>query len=333
MTSLPADQYCVEISRPGPPAVLQGARVPLPAPGPGQVLLRVHAAGVNRPDCLQRAGFYAPPPGASPVPGLEVAGEIVQLGASVPAHWLGAAVCALLTGGGYAEYCVADLALCLPIPDGFSMAEAACLPETCFTVWSNVFDRGQLQPGETLLVQGGASGIGTTAVQMAHALGYRVFATAGTDERCRLVERLGAERCINHRDEDFVAVLQHATAGRGVDVILDMVAGETLTRELQVVADDGRIVLIAFLGGAQVQLDASILLRRRIMVTGSTLRPRSVAFKARIAAALLARVWPTLAAGQWRPLIHAWFPLAEAARAHTLMESGAHIGKIVLEVA
>jgi NADPH2:quinone reductase len=236
-------------------------------------------------------------------------------------------------GGGYAEYCVADAELCLPIPEGLTLLEAACLPETCFTVWSNVFERAQLAEGETLLVQGGASGIGTTAVQMAHALGHRVFATAGSDDKCRAVEALGAARAINYRTEDFVAVVREATGGRGVDVILDMVAGDYLPREVKALADDGRIVLIAFLGGARAQVDFAEVMRRRLTISGSTLRPRPVAFKAAIARALERRVWPLIAAGRIKPLLHARFPLAQAAEAHALMESSAHTGKIVLTLA
>lgn len=332
MADLPGQMRCIEISTFGLPEVLREARRPLPQAGPGQVLVRVHAAGVNRPDCLQRAGHYPVPPGASDLPGLEIAGSVIAHGsgdtAAMPA--LGSEVCALVQGGGYAEYCVADAALCLPIPAGLDLVEAACLPETCFTVWSNVFDRARLAAGETLLVQGGASGIGTTAVQMAHALGHRVFATAGSDEKCRAVEALGAERAINYRSEDFVAVVRELTGGRGVDVVLDMVAGDYVQREVKAVADDGRIVLIAFLGGARAQVDFGEVMRRRITITGSTLRPRPVAFKAAIARALEMHVWPLIAQGRMRPLLHARFPLAQAAAAHELMESSAHTGKIVL---
>ncbi|MDE3010045.1 MAG: NAD(P)H-quinone oxidoreductase [Pseudomonadota bacterium] len=323
---------CIEIPAFGPPEVLRESLRPLPQAGPGQVLVRVQAAGVNRPDCLQRAGHYPVPPGASDLPGLEIAGSVIAHGAgdaaAMPA--LGSQVCALVQGGGYAEYCVADAALCLPIPAGLDAVEAACLPETCFTVWSNVFDRARLAEGETLLVQGGASGIGTTAVQMAHALGHRVFATAGSDDKCRAVEALGAERAINYRSEDFVAVVRELTGGRGVDVVLDMVAGDYLQREVKALADDGRIVLIAFLGGARAQVDFGEVMRRRITITGSTLRPRPVAFKAAIARALEKHVWPLIAQGRMRPLLHARFPLAQAAAAHALMESSAHTGKIVL---
>lgn len=332
MADLPAQMRCVEIPEFGPPSVLREVQRALPQPGPGQVLVRVHAAGVNRPDCLQRAGHYPVPAGASDLPGLEIAGTVVAHGgpAEAPLPALGSQVCALVQGGGYAEYCVAEGLLCLPVPAGLDLAEAACLPETCFTVWSNVFDRARLGAGETLLVQGGASGIGTTAVQMARALGHRVFATAGSDDKCRAVEALGAERAVNYRSEDFVAVVKELTGGRGVDVILDMVAGDYLQREVKAIADDGRIVLIAFLGGARAQVDFGEVMRRRITITGSTLRPRPVGFKAAIARALEARVWPLIAAGQLRPLMHARFPLAQAALAHAMMESSAHTGKIVL---
>lgn len=330
MTALPSQMRCVDIPEFGPPSVLRSTTRDIPVAGPNQVLIKVLAAGVNRPDCLQRAGYYPVPPGASDLPGLEVAGEIVALGEGVNTSHLGQSVCALVQGGGYAEYCVADAALCLPIPAGFEMEAAACLPETCFTVWSNVFDRAALKPGETLLVQGGASGIGTTAVQMAKTLGFRVFATAGSDEKCRAVEALGAERAINYKTEDFVAVVKEATGGKGVNVILDMVAGDYMQREVKAVADDGRIVLIAFLGGAKAQVDFGEVMRRRITITGSTLRPRSVEFKAAIAQSLTDKVWPLLNSGKMKPVIHARFPLEQAAEAHALMESGAHMGKIVL---
>ena len=333
MFPLPTQMQCIEIPEFGAPSVLKLAIRPVPEAQAGQVLIRVVAAGVNRPDCLQRAGHYAVPAGASDLPGLEVSGTVVAVGAGADPRVLGQSVCALVQGGGYAEYCVAEADLCLPVPTGLSLEEAACLPETCFTVWSNVFDRADLKQGETLLVQGGARGIGTTAVQMASALGHRVFATAGTDEKCRAVEALGAERCINYKTEDFVAIVREATAGRGVDVILDMVAGDYLQREVKTIADDGRIILIAYLGGARAQLDFGEVMRRRITISGSTLRPRPVAFKAAIARALLRTVWPLLGKGRMRPLIHARLPLAHAAEAHALMESGAHTGKIVLTVA
>jgi NADPH:quinone reductase len=332
MTAVPSHMRCIDIPEFGPPSVLRSTRRDVPLAGSGQVLVKVAAAGVNRPDCLQRAGYYPVPAGASDLPGLEIAGEVVALGEGVDASLLGQAVCALVQGGGYAEYCVADAVLCLPIPAGLDMEAAACLPETCFTVWSNVFDRAGLKAGETLLVQGGASGIGTTAVQMAKSLGFRVFATAGSDEKCRAVEALGAERAVNYKTQDFVAVVKEATDGKGVDVILDMVAGDYMQREVKAVADDGRIVLIAFLGGAKAQVDFGEVMRRRITITGSTLRPRSVAFKSNIAQSLTQKVWPLLNSGQMKPVIHARFPLDQAADAHALMESGAHMGKIVLTV-
>lgn len=326
------EMRCIDIPAFGPPSNLRSTTRARPVPGPHQVLVKVSAAGVNRPDCLQRAGHYPVPPGASDLPGLEIAGVVASVGEGVPSDALGQSVSALVQGGGYAEYCVADWPLCLPIPEGLSMEEAACLPETFFTVWSNVFDRAQLKPGETLLVQGGASGIGTTAVQLASALGYTVFATAGTDEKCRAVEALGAKRAINYKTEDFVAVVKELTGLKGVDVILDMVAGDYMQREVKALADDGRIVLIAFLGGAKAQVDFGEVMRRRLTITGSTLRPRSVAFKAAIAQALKTKVWPLLSAGTLKPVIFARFPLEEAAEAHTLMEGGTHIGKIVLHV-
>jgi NADPH2:quinone reductase len=322
----------VEITQPGGPEVLRPCERLRPAPGPGELLIRVVAAGVNRPDVLQRKGAYAPPPGASDIPGLEVAGTIEGGDLDGSGFALGDPVCALLAGGGYAEYCVASVAQVLPLPRGLSLIEAASLPETYFTVWSNVFDRAQLTPGETLLVQGGSSGIGVAAVQLAAALGHVVYATAGSDDKCRAVEALGATRAINYRREDFAAVVKQLTGGRGVDVILDMVAGDYLARELDCLAEDGRLALIATLGGGAAQIDAGLVLRRRLTLTGSTLRPRSVEFKGAIARRLRAVVWPLLEAGRIKPVVHATFPLERAAAAHALMESGTHVGKIVLEV-
>ncbi len=329
----------IEITRFGAPGVLQLARRPIPQAGPGEVLIKVAASGVNRPDVFQRQGHYAPPPGASELPGLEVAGELVDGdfdGDNPFGLKRGDAVCALLAGGGYAEYAVAPLAQCLPVPDGLSLIEAAALPENYFTVWSNVFDLGQLGRGEggaqeILLVQGGSSGIGVTAIQLAHAFGHRVFATAGSAEKCAACVRLGAERAINYRDEDFVAVVKQATDGRGVDVILDMVAGDYIPRELDALAEGGRLVFIATLGGSKASIDAATIMRRRLTLTGSTLRARSVAFKGALARQLHAKVWPLLEAGKLRPVIHQVFPAAEAAQAHALMESSAHIGKLVLQ--
>ncbi|WP_460877808.1 NAD(P)H-quinone oxidoreductase [Rhodanobacter koreensis] len=329
----------IEIVRPGAPDVLQLTQRPIPQPGPGEVLIKVAAAGVNRPDVFQRQGNYAPPPGASDLPGLEVAGIVVEgdlVGDNPFGLKHGDAVCALLTGGGYAEYAVAPLAQCLPVPVGFSLVEAAALPENFFTVWSNVFDRGELGHGErgaheTLLVQGGSSGIGVTAIQLAHALGHRVFATAGNAEKCAACEKLGAERAINYREQDFVEVLKQATAGRGVDVILDMVAGDYIPREIDALADGGRLVFIATLGGGKAAIDAGAIMRRRLTLTGSTLRVRPIAFKAALARKLHEKVWPLLEAGKLRPIIHQVFPATEAASAHVLMESSAHIGKLVLQ--
>ena len=327
---MPADAVVVEIAAPGPPEVLRPARRPVVPPGPGEVLIRVAAAGVNRPDVLQRQGHYPPPPGASDIPGLEVAGEVAAVGDRVTEWRPGDAVCALVAGGGYAEYCVAPAPQCLRVPKGLTAIEAAALPETFFTVWTNVFERGRLVAGETLLVQGGASGIGTTAIQMARALGARVFATAGSAEKCAACVALGAERAIHYRDQDFVAVVKEATEGRGVDVILDMVGGDYIPRNLDCLALEGRLVLIALQRGARAELNFTSVLQRRLTITGSSLRPRTVEQKGAIARALRERVWPLLESGQVRPVIHATFPLGEAAAAHRLMESGAHIGKIVL---
>jgi putative PIG3 family NAD(P)H quinone oxidoreductase len=320
----------VEITSPGGPEVLRLAERERPTPGRGEVLIRVEAAGVNRPDVLQRQGHYPPPPGASDIPGLEVAGTVAALGGGVTGCCLDDGVCALLAGGGYAEYAVAPAAQCLPIPRGLDAVQAAALPETFFTVWTNVFERGRLAPGETLLVHGGSSGIGTAAIALAAARGARVLATAGTAEKCAACERLGAERAINHRREDFVAAVREATGGRGVDVVLDMVGGDYTARNLDCLARDGRLVQIAFLRGAQVQLDLRPLMMKRLTITGSTLRARSVEEKGAIAAALRREVWPLIEDGPVRPLIDSTFPLANAADAHRRMEGGEHIGKIVL---
>lgn len=328
----------IEINHPGDADVLQLSARPIPQPGPGEVLIKVAAAGVNRPDVFQRMGNYAPPPGASDIPGLEVAGELIEgdlEGDNPFGLQRGDAVCALLAGGGYAEYAVAPLAQCLPVPAGFSLIEAAALPENFFTVWSNVFDRGQLGrgeggPQESLLVQGGSSGIGVTAIQLAHALGHRVFATAGNADKCAACEKLGAQ-AINYREQDFVEVVKQATDGRGVDVILDMVAGDYIPREIDVLAEGGRLVFIATLGGSKATIDASVLMRRRLTLTGSTLRARPVAFKGALAGQLHATVWPLLEAGKVRPVIHQVFPAAQAGKAHALMESSTHIGKIMLQ--
>jgi NADPH2:quinone reductase len=323
----------VEISRPGGPEVLNVTTRPLPRLKAGEVLIRVTAAGVNRPDCFQRAGIYPPPPGHSDLPGLEAAGTVVECAEDVSHLTPGDQVCALTPGGGYAQYCAAPAGHCLPLPRGLTQIEAAALPETTFTVWINVFERGRLSPGETLLVQGGASGIGVTAIQMARAMGHRVFATAGSAEKCSACEALGAERAINHRTEDFVKLISQLTSGKGADVILDMVAGDYVQRELQCLADDGRLSIIALLGGSKAVVDLNEILQRRLIITGSTLRPYNVEFKNAVAAALRQKVWPLIEAKKIRPLIFRVFPLADAAGAHSLMESGAHIGKIVLEVA
>ena len=323
----------VEISTPGGPEVLRIATQPLPQPKTGEVLIKVAAAGVNRPDVLQRLGRYPVPAGASPLPGPEVAGIVAALGGGVSEWKIGDAVCALTPGGGYAEYCVAPASNCLPQPAGLTAIEAASLPETFFTVWSNVFDRAGLKPGETLLVQGGSSGIGVAAIQIAHALGHRVFATAGSAEKCAACEKLGAERAINYKSEDFVEIVKSATGGKGVDVVLDMVGGDYVPRELKALAPDGRIVFIAFLGGVKAEINLSEVMLKRLTLSGSTLRPRSVEFKAAIAHALRSKVWPLVESGKIKPVVHATFALADAAKAHALMESGAHIGKIVLTVA
>ena len=322
----------IEIREPGGPEVLVPVERPRPAPGPGEVLIKVAAAGVNRPDVMQRRGQYAPPPGASDIPGLEVAGTIDAVGADVSDWRVGDTVCALVAGGGYAELCVAPAPQCLPVPAGMTFVGAAALPETFFTVWSNVFDRGRLRSGESALIHGGSSGIGTTAIQLARAFGARVFATAGSAEKCTACERLGAELAINYRDADFVAVVRDRTAGRGVDLVLDMVGGEYVARNLDALAVDGRLVQIAVLGGAKAQINMVPILQRRLTVTGSTLRPRSVAEKGEIARALHDRVWPLLQSGAVAPVVFQTFPLEDAAAAHRVMESSLHIGKLVLVV-
>ena len=323
----------VEITSFGGPDVLRLGDRPVPQPGAGELLIRVAASGINRPDVLQRLGHYAPPPGASDLPGLEVAGVVESGDAAAMAEAgirVGDRVCALVAGGGYAEWCVAPVAQCLPVPDGLTDVEAASLPETFFTVWSNVFDRGRLQAGESLLVQGGTSGIGVTAIQLARAFGATVLATAGSDEKCAACLQLGAHHAINYKSQDFVAEGKRLTQGKGVDVVLDMVAGDYVAREVECLAEDGRLVIIAVQGGVKSDFNAGLVLRRRLTITGSTLRPRSVAFKGAIAKALREHVWPLLAAGQVRPVIHSTFAAADAARAHALMESNQHIGKIVL---
>ncbi|HEY7442836.1 MAG TPA: NAD(P)H-quinone oxidoreductase [Vicinamibacterales bacterium] len=322
----------VEITRPGPPDVLVRATRPTPSPAAGEVLIKVAAAGVNRPDVLQRQGNYPPPPGVSDIPGLEVAGTIVAVGSGVP-HWkIGDEVCALLAGGGYAEYAAAPAPQCLPVPRGLDLVAAAALPETCFTVWTNVFERGRLVAGETILVHGGSSGIGTTAIQMAKAFGARVLVTAGSAEKCSACERLGAERAINYRTEDFGKVAQEVTGGRGVDVILDMVGGDYFPRNLEVLAMEGRLVQIALLRGANSEIPLWRVMQRRLTITGSTLRPRSIAEKGAIAASVQRAVWPLVEQGRIRPVIHQTYALDQAAEAHRVMETSEHIGKLVLVV-
>lgn len=329
--TLPATMNAVEIKAFGPPEMLVPVRRPMPRPGEGEALVKVAAAGINRPDISQRIGNYPPPPGASDLPGLEIAGTIVARGPGGTDRWrIGDRVCALVAGGGYAEYCTAPEAQCLPVPEGFSFVEAAALPETFFTVWANVFERGHLQAGESILVHGGSSGIGTVAIQLAHAFGATVFATAGSPEKCMACEKLGATRAIDYRSEDFVEAVKTATGGRGVDVILDMVGGDYIARNLRALAREGRLVFIAFLGGSKAEINFLPVLRNHLTITGSTLRPRPVVEKGRLAVALEAKVWPLLEAGKIRPIVHRTFPLAEAADAHRLMESSQHIGKIIL---
>ena len=321
----------IEIARPGGPEVLTPAERPVPKPGPRDVLIRVAGAGVNRPDLMQREGSYPPPPGASDIPGLEVSGVITECGEQVERWRAGDHVCALVSGGGYAEDCVAPDAQCLPVPRGVELVPAGGIPETFFTVFTNVFERGRLRAGETFLVHGGASGIGTTAIQMAHAFGARVFATAGSQPKCDACERLGAQRAINYKTDDFVAELMKITGGRGIDVILDMVGAEYFSRNLDLLALEGRLLHIAVLRGAKAEINLARVLRQRLTITGSTLRARTVAEKGAIAHALERAVWPLVEAGRVLPVIHAVFPLAQAADAHRLLESGTHIGKVLLQ--
>lgn len=331
--SLPETMTAIEIRKPGGPEVLVPGKRPVPRPGAGEVLLKVAAAGVNRPDVLQRQGSYPPPKGASDIPGLEIAGEVVALGEDVTVPKLGDRVCALVTGGGYAEYCLAPAPQCLPVPKGYSLEQAACLPETFFTVWVNVFQRSALKPGERFLVHGGTSGIGTTAIQLAKAFGCTVFTTAGSAEKVKACKDLGADHAINYKTEDFVEVVQRETGGRGVDVVLDMVGGDYIPRNIKVMAEDGRLSFIAFLGGAKAEVNFGPVMMKRLTITGSTLRARPVAVKAQLAAELKEKVWPLLESGKITPVMAASFPLAEASKAHALMESSGHIGKIVLTVA
>ena len=332
MTALPEMMTAIEISIPGEADVLRPSQRPVPVPGEGEVLVKVAAAGVNRPDLLQRQGNYSPPPGASDLPGLEIAGTVVALGFGAHHLAVGDTVCALVAGGGYAEYCAVPAVQCLPIPAGLSFEEAAGLPETFFTVWSNLVDRAHFSAGKTVLIHGGTSGIGTTAIQLVKAMGGRAFATAGSYDKAHACERLGAERGINYRLEDFVAVTKELTQGHGVDIILDMVGGDYVPRNMQAAAVDGVIVNIAYLRGAKVEVDLNQIMRKRLTLTGSTLRPRPVAEKGAIADALRSHVWPLLDAGTIKPVLFKTFPLAHADEAHRLMESSAHVGKIVLVV-
>ncbi|HTZ79247.1 MAG TPA: NAD(P)H-quinone oxidoreductase [Stellaceae bacterium] len=333
MSTLPATMTAIEIAQPGGPEVLKPASRPMPMPGMGEVLIEVKAAGVNRPDMQQRQGHYDPPPGVTDIPGLEVAGRIVAVGLGVPHLKIGDEVCALVAGGGYATYCVAPAPQTLPVPKGLTLVEAAAIPETFFTVWTNVFERAHFQPGETLLVHGGTSGIGTTAIQLAKALGaHQVFATAGSLEKCRACEELGATRGIDYKIMDFVKVVKEMTGGRGVDVILDMVGGDYMQKNLSALALEGRLVNVAYLKGPKVEVNFGPVMVKRLTITGSTLRPRTVEQKGAIAAALHNTVWPLLEAKKVKPVIYRTFPLAEAAEAHRLMETSQHIGKIVLTV-
>jgi putative PIG3 family NAD(P)H quinone oxidoreductase len=333
MSTVPAETAVIEIREPGAPDVLRLAKRPMPKPGAGEVLVKVEAAGVNRPDVAQRQGNYPPPPGASDIPGLEIAGSVVALGVGVNHLKTGDKVCALVTGHGYAEYCAVPEVQCLPVPTGFSMIEAAALPETFFTVWTNLFERGRFQRGESVLIHGGTSGIGTTAIQLARAFGAKdIFATAGSADKCKACEQLGATRAIDYKREDFVKVVKDTTNKRGVDVILDMVCGPYVPRNISALAADGRCVTIALLGGNLAEVNFGVVMMKRLTLTGSTLRARSVEQKAAIAQALKREVWPLLEAGKVKPVLYKTFPLQEAAAAHALMESSAHIGKIVLTV-
>ena len=327
---IPTTMQAIEIAEAGGPEVLRITDFPVPEPGDGEVLIKVTAAGVNRPDVMQRLGLYPPPPGAPDIPGLEVAGTVAALGPNASGVQEGDAVCALVIGGGYAEYCVAPASLCLAVPEALSTVQAAAIPETFFTVWTNVFDRGRLTSGESLLVHGGSSGIGTTAIQLAKAFGSTVYVTAGSEEKCQACLELGADAAINYRDEDFVERISELTNERGVDVILDMIGGDYLPRNLKSLAVEGRIVQIALQGGPKVEMNLLPIMLKRLTLTGSTLRPRTVAQKAMIAHSLREKVWPLVESGKVRPVIHATFPLAQASEAHRMMESSQHIGKIVL---
>ncbi len=330
--TVPETMRFVACEQPGPPEVLRIATGPTPRPRDDEVLVRVAAASVNRPDLLQREGKYPPPPGASPIIGLDIAGEVVAVGPQARRWRIGDRICALVAGGGYAEYCAVPEAQCLPMPEGLSVVEAAAIPETFFTVWTNLFQRGRLAAGESVLIHGGSSGIGTTAIQLAHARGARVFATAGSAAKCDACVKLGAELAVNYHDTDFVAAVRDATGGRGVDVVLDIVGGAYVARNLALLAVDGRLVQIAFMTTSRVEVDLRIVMTKRLTITGSTLRPRTVAEKGAIARDLETHVWPLLANGTIRPIIFRTFPLAEAAAAHRLLEQGVHVGKIGLQV-
>lgn len=328
--TLPLTMICIDPTEAGGPDVLQPVERPLPEAGPGEVLIRVAAAGVNRPDVLQRRGMYPPPPGAPTIPGLEVAGEIVAVGADVAPSWIGEQVCALVAGGGYAQYCTAPLGQCLPVPEGLSLAEAAALPETLFTVWTNVFERGFAKDGETILIHGGTSGIGTMAISLCKLFGLTVIVTCGSDDKCAAALALGADHAINYARQDFVDAVKAATHGSGVELVLDMVGGDYVPRNLACLKEDGRHVTIAVQRGVTAEINIAALMVRRLMMTGSTLRARPVAFKALVAEELLRQVWPLVAEGKLRPVMDQSFPLSQAAEAHARMEAGAHIGKIVL---
>ena len=331
MNLTPKSMNYIKIEKHGDPEVLKLHSMPVPEPSPGEVLIRVSAAGVNRPDVMQRKGLYPPPPGATDVPGLEVSGTVVSTGKNVSEPMVGSEVCALVTCGGYAEYCLAAASICLPVPENISLEDAAGIPETFFTVWTNVFDRGQLKSGESFLVHGGSSGIGTAAIQLAKAFGATVYTTAGTPKKCEFCENLGADAAINYREQDFSEEIKRLTEGKGIDVILDMIGGPYFPKNICLLADEGRLVQIALMQGSKAEVDFRSLLLKRVTLTGSTLRPRSVEQKTEIAKALRKNVWPLLDTGTVRPIIHQTFPLTQAAEAHSLMESSAHIGKILLK--
>lgn len=329
--TLSGEMIAIDFAQPGDPDVLQPVERPMPEPGEGEVLVRVAFAGVNRPDVMQRKGLYPPPPGASPIPGLEIAGEVVAVGSGVSTHMLGQNVCALVSGGGYAQYCVANAGHCLPVPEGLDLAEAAAMPETLFTVWHNVFERGWACEGETVLIHGGTSGIGTMAITLCRLFGIKTIVTCGSDEKCSRALEIGANHAINYRTADFVEEVQRITGGKGVELVLDMVAGDYVARNLKCLAEDGRHVTIAVQGGAKAELNLAVVMTRRYTLTGSTLRPRSAEFKALLAQEIEANAWPFAESGQLRPVMDRVFPLAEAGAAHARMEAGDHIGKIVLD--